>query len=139
MRTRMGEDSAVDIRIDPHPSAEAFDALWLAGWGTPRTGPPPRWEMSLVHLGAYADERLVGYVNVATDGGGHAFLLDPTVHPDFRGRGLGTLLVRRATEIAHERGARWLHVDYEPHLDGFYRACGFTPTMAGLIRLDREA
>ena len=30
--------------------------------------------------GAYDGERLVGYVNVATDGSGHAFLLDPTVH-----------------------------------------------------------
>jgi hypothetical protein len=29
----------------------------------------------------------------------------------------------------------WLHVDFEPHLEGFYRGCGFTPTPAGLIRL----
>jgi hypothetical protein len=28
-----------------------------------------------------------------------------------------------------------LHVDYEPHLDGFYRGCGFRPTAAGLLRL----
>jgi hypothetical protein len=26
-------------------------------------------------------------------------------------------------------------VDYEPHLDPFYRACGFVPTLAGLICL----
>jgi hypothetical protein len=29
----------------------------------------------------------------------------------------------------------WLHVDYEPHLDSFYRACGFQPTLAGLLEL----
>ena len=29
----------------------------------------------------------------------------------------------------------WLHVDYEPHLEPFYRACGFTPTLAGLLGL----
>ena len=29
----------------------------------------------------------------------------------------------------------WLHVDYEPHLDGFYRGCGFRPTAAGLAAL----
>jgi hypothetical protein len=28
-------------------------------------------------------------------------------------------------------GCPWLHVDYEPHLDGFYRGCGFRPTAAG--------
>lgn len=30
------------------------------------------------------------------------------------------------------------HVDYEPHLDGFYRsACGFRATDAGLLKLSR--
>ncbi len=79
--------------------------------------------------------RLVGYVNVATDGSGHAFLLDPTVHKDVQRRGLGTLLVERATELSRQRGGQYMHVDYEPHLDGFYKACGFKPTLAGLIRL----
>jgi len=40
-----------------------------------------------------------------------------------------------AVRVARERGAEWLHVDFEPHLEGFYRACGFRPTEAGLIRL----
>jgi hypothetical protein len=44
-------------------------------------------------------------------------------------------LVREATGVARERGAEWLHVDFEPHLTGFYRACGFQPTEAGLIKL----
>ena len=90
---------------------------------------------SLVHLGAYRDETLVGYVNVAWDGAMHAFLLDPMVHPDHRHEGLGSSLVKRATELARERGATFLHVDYEPHLTGFYERCGFRPTAAGLIRL----
>jgi GNAT superfamily N-acetyltransferase len=126
---------SIDIRIDPFPGRDEFSALWEAGWGNPWQGPLPKWEISLVHLGAYSDGRLVGYVNVATDGSGHAFLLDPTVHPDVRHRGLGTLLVKRATEIARDRGGQWLHVDYEDHLEGFYAGCGFRPTRAGLIRL----
>lgn len=127
-----------DIRVDPFPGRAEFSALWASGWGKPWHGPLPRWEISLVHLGAYEDGRLVGYVNVATDGSGHAFLLDPTVHRQVQRRGLGTLLVRRAAELSRERGGQWLHVDYEPHLDGFYKACGFKPTLAGLIRLDRD-
>ena len=131
----MAEPAPVEIRIDPFPSRAAFEALSRAAWGVEPQGPPPRWEISLVHLGAYAGERLVGYVNVATDGGSHAFLLDPMVHPDCRRQGLGTRLVRRAAELSRERGARWLHVDYAPHLAAFYAACGFRPTAAGLIRL----
>lgn len=89
-----------------------------------------------MHAGAYASDRLVGYVNVAWDGGEHAFLLDTTVHPEFRRRGVATELVSRVTAAARVRGAGWLHVDYEPRLEGFYSACGFRPTLAGLIRLD---
>jgi GNAT superfamily N-acetyltransferase len=90
---------------------------------------------SLAHVGAYDGDRLVGFVNVAWDGGVHAFLLDTTVHPDVQRQGIATSLVRRAAELAGERGAEWLHVDYEPHLESFYRGCGFRPTGAGLIAL----
>lgn len=134
----MDEAEAIEIRVDPFPAEADFRALWRAGWGGDWRGPLPDWRISLVHLGAYEGGRLVGYANVATDGAGHAFLLDPTVHPDVRRQGLGKRLVLRAIEVARERGGQWLHVDYEPHLEGFYRACGFTPTLAGLIRLDGD-
>ena len=113
--------------------------LWRAAWNT---APPetfaPVLSRSLAHVTAYDDDQLVGFVNVATDGGVHAFLLDTTVHPDFQHRGIGTELVRRAVETARARGAQWLHVDYEARLEGFYRACGFQPTLAGLIALTRS-
>lgn len=79
---------------------------------------------------------LVGFVNVAWDGGDHAFLLDTKTRPDWQRRGVGTELVARAAEHAKEAGCEWLHVDFEPDLRSFYvDACGFRPTDAGLIRL----
>ncbi|MFD9411756.1 GNAT family N-acetyltransferase [Streptomyces sp. NPDC059989] len=95
----------------------------------------PVLERSLAWVAARRDGRLVGYVNVAWDGGVHAFVLDTTVHPDERRRGLGVRLVRAAAGAARERGARWLHVDYEPHLEPFYAECGFRGTAAGLLAL----
>ena len=44
-------------------------------------------------------------------------------------------LIKRAIELARQRGAHWLHVDFEPHLSEFYGKCGFRPTAAGLIEL----
>ena len=44
-------------------------------------------------------------------------------------------MLNLATLATTERGAEWLHVDYEPHLAPFYTAAGFRPTEAGLIRL----
>ena len=127
---------SIVIRTDPYPDETDFADLWRAAWGAEWTGNLLRvLSQSLVHLCAYEGDRLVGYVNVAWDGGTHAFLLDPTVDPDHRRRGLGSRLVRRAIELSRERGALWMHVDYEPHLDPFYRACGFRPTAAGVIDL----
>jgi GNAT superfamily N-acetyltransferase len=82
------------------------------------------------------DGALVGFVNVAWDGGDHAFLIDTKVRGDRQRSGIGTELVRVATRRAKEAGCEWLHVDFDEHLLTFYfDACGFRPTHAGLIRL----
>jgi GNAT superfamily N-acetyltransferase len=82
------------------------------------------------------DDTLVGFVNLAWDGGVHAFLLDTKVRPDHQRRGIATQLVARATHAARDVGCEWLHVDFEEHLRPFYvDACGFRPTDAGLIPL----
>ena len=91
---------------------------------------------SLAYICAYDADALVGFVNVAWDGGVHAFLLDTTVHPHYQRQGIGVRLVLEAVAAAQERGIQWLHVDYEPHLDTFYKQCGFQPTLAGLMRLN---
>jgi GNAT superfamily N-acetyltransferase len=78
-------------------------------------------------------------VNVATDGGQHAFLLDPTVDAAYRRQGIGTELVRQAASLARASGCEWLHVDYEPPLIPFYRGCGFRDSVAGVMRLDRTS
>ena len=82
------------------------------------------------------DGRVVGFVNVAWDGGDHAFLLDPKTRGSLQRRGIGTRLVALAAQHAREAGCEWLHVDFEPELERFYfDACGFRPTPAGLIHL----
>jgi GNAT superfamily N-acetyltransferase len=80
--------------------------------------------------------RLVGFVNVAWDGGAHAFLLDTMVAAAARRQGYATRLVAEAIRQARMSQCEWLHVDFEPHLRGFYlESCKFRPTDAGLIAL----
>lgn len=83
-----------------------------------------------------AGGRLVGFVNVAWDGGSHAFLLDTLVPAEERRRGIGRRLVTVAADAARAAGCEWLHVDFEPHLRPFYLgACRFEPTDAGRVDL----
>jgi len=80
---------------------------------------------------------LVGFANVAWDGGDHAFLLDTKARGSHQHRGIATQLVRVAVDHARAAGCEWLHVDFDaPDLAAFYMdACGFRPTNAGLIHL----
>jgi GNAT superfamily N-acetyltransferase len=79
---------------------------------------------------------LVGFVNVAWDGGVHAFLLDTLVAAAARHHGVGTRLVAMAEQNARSAGCEWLHVDFGDELSPFYfERCGFRLTTAGLIGL----
>jgi GNAT superfamily N-acetyltransferase len=128
----------MDIRIEigGTVSNDALNALYDASWPahepTDLVALLPHY---LAYVCAYDGERLVGWGYLAWDGWQHAFLLDPTVHPDYQRRGIGRDLVRRLTDAAREAGCEWLHVDFADDLEPFYRSCGFEPARAGLIPL----
>jgi GNAT superfamily N-acetyltransferase len=123
----------IEYRVREPVSRDALDELFRISWDP--AAPGPSLDPSLTWITAHDGEILVGFANVAWDGRAHAFLLDPTVLPSHRRRGIGTALVRNAVEEARRSGVQWLHVDYEPQLAGFYEACGFRPTSAGVIDL----
>jgi GNAT superfamily N-acetyltransferase len=126
----------ITYHTSPPLDNESLNVLLAAAWydHTERDFRPVL-QHSLTYITARDGERLVGFVNLAWDGGIHAFLLDTTVHPAYQRRGIGQALVQHAIEAAQTAGMRWLHVDYLPHLESFYRHCGFRPTSAGLIAL----
>ena len=72
-----------------------------------------------------ADGLLIGFVNLVTDGGDHAFVIDTKTRGGFQRRGIATEVVRFATEHAQAAGCEWLHVDFDDGLAAFYvDACG---------------
>jgi len=130
----------VRYEIEPSVSDAALNELFATAWEPyVEHSFMPALEKSLTYVCAFAESQLVGFVNVAWDGDIHAFILDTAVRRSFQRRGVGTRLVRTAAEIATERGMEWLHVDYESHLDGFYRGCGFRSTPAGVVNLKQES
>jgi len=91
---------------------------------------------SLGWVCAFEAARLIGFVNVAWDGGAHAFVVDTVVDRARRHAGVGRGLLDVATRESRAAGCDWLHVDFEEELREFYvGACGFAPTSAGLIAL----
>jgi GNAT superfamily N-acetyltransferase len=131
----------IDYRISPPLGDILLNRLYASVWPEHQEREFQRvLERSVTYIGAFAEEDvLVGFVYVAWDGGAHAFLLEPTVLPAYRNRGIGLELVRHAAREAADAGADWLHVDYARDLARFYAAAGFRPSSAGVMRLLRAS
>jgi GNAT superfamily N-acetyltransferase len=128
----------IDYRWCAPVTDDELYALTVSHGGQPEAG---WWDRIQPHsLGwvaaRLADGALVGFVNVAWDGGDHAFLIDTKTRGDLQRRGIATRVVRLAAHHAKLAGCTWLHVDFDEGLSAFYLgACGFRPTPAGLIQL----
>ena len=121
-----------DDELEPLHAA-AFDRPTLAdvGWRAQVDAHSLGWVTARDDAG-----ELIGFVNVAWDGGVHAFVLDTVVAAAWRRRGIATELVAIAERASRTAGCEWLHVDFDPHLTSFYlEACGFRSTPAGVIEL----
>lgn len=127
------------FQVSPVVTNDVLNELFATAWANHITSDfQPILRHSLLYVCAYHAEQLVGFVNMAGDGGIHGFILDTTVHRDFQHQGIGVQLVQTAIAAARAKGIEWVHVDYEPQLHAFYEKCGFVPTMAGLINLRKS-
>lgn len=136
--------SEVVYRVRPEIDSAELNVLHAGGFGHPIVEwdwTPQLENYSLTWIGAFRRDRLVGFVNLAWDGGVHAFLLDTVVDVRLRGRGIGTRLVREAiAEARRTPGIEWVHVDSDETLmRRFYFPAGFEPVHAGTVDVSEPA
>jgi ribosomal protein S18 acetylase RimI-like enzyme len=130
----------VEYRLCPFVSDFELNVLFSASWPNHRSRTfQSVLHSSMAYICAYDGAELVGYVNTVWDGQTHAFILDTTVHPSCRRRGIGRELVLGALREVRKRGATWVHVDFEPDLREFYSKCGFRSSEAGVLCVASEA
>jgi GNAT superfamily N-acetyltransferase len=134
--------SAVEVAWRGAFTSTEANALHAEAFGT-RVYSDDEWNWralaethSLGWVTARTDGRLVGFANVLWDGLVHAWIQDVMVAAAHRHDGIGRRLVTVAADGARAADCEWLHVDFDEPLRRFYvDACGFTPTPAGLLRL----
>ena len=86
----MSSASSVEYKISPTVSDLELNALFSASWPNHHvTEFQAALRSSMAYICAYQEGKLVGFVNAAWDGKTHAFILDTTVHPEHRRRGVG--------------------------------------------------
>src|SRR5580704_8018313 len=102
----------IEYRQNPALENQQLNELFSRSWENWKDRDfRPVLTRNLGHIAAFENDRLIGFVNIAWDGGEHAFLLDTTVHPEFQRRGIGRHLVEEAIKLARDAKASWLHVD----------------------------
>ena len=83
------------------------------------------FENSLVILGVYTENDLVGILRAVGDGETIIFIQDILVHPDYQRRGIGTALLKEVlSRYSHVRQIQ-LATDNTEKTKAFYRSCGF--------------
>jgi GNAT superfamily N-acetyltransferase len=101
-----------EITFSEHAGIDLDELQHLFGraWGGDgKTNYERVLERAFTWIIARHHDRLVGFANVAWDGGSHLFLLDTTVDPDYQQRGIGTRLVRTAIAACQGHG-EWIQV-----------------------------
>jgi GNAT superfamily N-acetyltransferase len=81
--------------------------------------------------GVFVAERdgvVAGFAAVVPRPDGGAELDALFVEPHLWKHGIGRRLVEHVADVARVRAASFLHVIGNPHAEGFYLSCGFSPT-----------
>jgi len=92
-------------------------------------------DKSLAYITVREDSKLIGFYNLAWDGGRHATVFDLNVHPDYRHQGIALKMLELAPIIAKKNNIKFLHVDFDLKLEKLYKKAGFEIISAGIIKL----
>lgn len=120
---------AIELLPRP-PSPDEFARLRAAcGWGTVAPATAERaLAAGLVSVVARDGNRLAGFGRVVGDGVLYFYLQDVIVHPDFRGQGVGRLIVEALLAKVLERApvGATIGLMAADGKEGFYERFGFT-------------
>ncbi|MFK7800711.1 MAG: GNAT family N-acetyltransferase [Anaerolineae bacterium] len=126
----------IEVQISPAITNVQMNELFSSAWPNHRERDFSQLlAHSLEYVAAFSESKLIGFVNIAWDGGVHGFIVDTTVHAGFQRQGVGQMLLQEAEKVGKRHELEWLHVDFTPEYESFYRKAGFRPTLAGLIEL----
>lgn len=135
-RDRATEQAAIVYRDDLTGVQPDHLRGFFEGWPSP---PSPETHVRLLRASSHVvlalehdSGRVVGFVTALSDGVLSAYLPLLEVLPAYRGRGIGTALVRRM--LARLAGLYMIDVVCEPALVGFYARFGLRPAEAASLR-----
>ena len=80
------------------------------------------------------NDRLIGMGRAISDGACDAYIQDVAVLYEFRGKGIGVLIMDELVKYLKSKNINWISLVSEPEAVSFYEKCGFLQ-MTGYIPL----
>jgi ribosomal protein S18 acetylase RimI-like enzyme len=130
-------DTAITISQDSEISDTEIEELRSAvGWDN-TTGPfSVVKERLFTYFTARKDGRLVGFLDVLSDGIADAYIQDLAVRPDCQKQGIATELMKRAIRFLQSKNIKCIQVTFLPSHEEFFKKFGFYIFRAGIIDRD---
>lgn len=109
------------------------------GWNRMETSLSDPELQRFLTVSAYEDDRLIGHVEVVSNGVTDAYIQDLMVHPDMQHRGIGTRLMNMAIIEIRKRNIYMISVIYgDKELQEYYEKFGFSSMLCGQMQLRDE-
>lgn len=118
-------------KADSIQISEITNLYRMAGWWS-RAEDNPSLVTEIIagshcFLTAIDDGRIIGMGRGISDRISDAYIQDVTVHKMYRGRGIGTTMIRMLIDCLQKDGMGWIGLIAEDGSHEFYRRMGFTP------------
>jgi ribosomal protein S18 acetylase RimI-like enzyme len=108
---------------------EYFSLFVTTGWNDEYKASPDELEQvnknSWLVISAYDGNKLVGFGRVVTDFVLHAMIFDMIVLPEYQGKGIGTMIIKKMVSRCKEQGIRDIQLFCAKGKRAFYERNGF--------------
>jgi ribosomal protein S18 acetylase RimI-like enzyme len=127
----MTEESGIRVHLVDVWDVETIAGLYRAGGWWNEEWDPAGLRALIAGSFAFAvavdpvTERAVGMGRVISDGISDGYVQDLVVLPDYRGQGIGTMILSTLLDYCKSAGVTWVALIAEPGTEEFYTALGF--------------
>lgn len=88
---------------------------------------------SYFYVCCYEGNKLIGFLDVVSNGVTDAYIQDVMANPEYQGKGIGTNLMNHAIKKLKEDNIYMISVLFEESLLPFYRKFGFNTILSGQL------
>ena len=118
----------------PHVSPKEVSELRNSvGWNGMEQCYKNSLKKSYFYICCFDNNKLIGFLDVVSNGVTDAYIQDVIVNPDFHGKGLCTNLRKLANDKMVEDNIYMISVLFQESLSPFYKKFGFNTLLAGQL------